>query len=77
MKIIKGTPCFLSIAGYYNIVYMTDDIAEINCDCEVVPLSYLSPGKPDYVAVRTKSKNIGRYENESDDPHDIVVWIRK
>ena len=77
MKVLKGTPCFLSIEGYYNIVYMTDDISEINCDCEVIPMPYLNGIRPDYRAIRTKSRNIGKYENESSDPHDIIVWIKK
>jgi len=75
MKVVKGTKCFLSNLGYYNIVYMADDISEFNSDCVVEKLAYLNSAFPNYTAVRTKTKNIGKYEEHSEQQQDIIVWI--
>lgn len=77
MNVSKGTICFLSSVGHYNIVYMSKDIAEFNCDCTVKTLPYLNPINGKYIAVSTKSKNIGIYEQESVDQTEIIVWIIK
>lgn len=77
MIVKKGTQCFLSVEGYYNIVYISDDISEFNCDCHVQTLPYLNNIRPNYIAVRTRTKYIGLHEEGSSDPHDIIVWIHK
>lgn len=77
MEVAKGTKCFLSKLGYYNIVYMAEEISEINNSCIVEKLAYLNPGQPNYTAVRTKLKNVGKYENESEQEQDIIVWIHR
>jgi hypothetical protein len=77
MEVVKGTKCFLSNLGYYNIVYMADDISEFNSDCVVEKLAYLNSAFPNYTAVRTKLKNVGKYENESEQEQDIIVWIHR
>jgi hypothetical protein len=77
MKIKKDTQCILSVSGHYNILYMTKDVTEFNCDCEVKILSYLNPINSAYIAVSTKSKHIGKHENDSKDETDIIVWIMK
>lgn len=77
MKVEKGTPCFLSIEGHYNIIYMTEEISEINCNCEVEPLPFLNGINSNYIAIRTRTKYIGIHEEDSKDPHSIIVWIHK
>ena len=77
MEVAKGTKCFLSKLGYYNIVYMSEEISEINNDCIVEKLAYLNSAFPNYTAVRTKTKNVGKYENESGQEQDIIVWIHR
>jgi Cu2+-containing amine oxidase len=77
MEVAKGTKCFLSKLGYYNIVYMAEEISEINNDCIVEKLTYLNSAFPNYTAVRTKTKNVGIYENESGQERDIIVWIHR
>lgn len=75
MQVIKGTKCFLSEYGHYNIAYMSDNISEFNTDCFVELKPFLNPKNKNYFAVQTEIKNIGVYEQNNQSSIPIIVWI--
>ena len=77
MEIKKGTKCILSNLGHYNFFYMSDKIVEFNRDCEVVVKPFINTGNTSYIAVQTRAKNIGIYEESSNDEDRVIVWISK
>lgn len=75
MQIRKGTKCFTSEYGHYNIVYMTDNISEFNTDCTVETKPYVNPKNKDFIAVLTSSRYIGTHEYDGANSIPIIVWI--
>ena len=75
MKINKGTSCFLSETGHYNIFYMSDKISHFNQDCivEIKPFTNIKNRK--YIAVQTELKNVGVDQLNTDPTLSIIVWI--
>ena len=73
MNISKNTKCVLSNRGYYNILYMSDQISSFNKDCIVEIKPYINNENKNFIAVETLARNIGQYETESDDERHIVV----
>ena len=77
MEIKKGTKSFLSNLGHYIFFYMSDKIVEFNRDCEVEVKPFINTGNTSYIAVQTRAKNIGIYEESSNDEDRVIVWISK